>query len=143
MHQVLESFIGEEPIITCSFNEMHQVYQIYEVYICLDKYRLLPSPCPDTIKTNCKTPDALFPDFNPLVQPHSCPVPDHGNTPISYCTDPSSLALDELNPSDEENLERYLDSVDSELASDDDEFQNFLRNQTANALELDGEPGFF
>lgn len=133
LYEVLENYIGEEPIITCNFNEMYRVYQIYEVYICLDKYDLLPSPCPDaaSFRTNCRTAHALFPEFNPLHPP--CQF----HPPVSlYCTDPSSL--DELNPPDEKSLESYLDTVDSDLPSDDDESQYFLENNPVNGLELQG-----
>ena len=86
----------------CSFNNHYRVYQIYEVFICLDKWNLLPIPCPDaaTYRTNCMTPYVLFPEFIPL--PPRSPL-------VGHCTDPNSLACYESNPSDEENLESHLE----------------------------------
>ncbi|KAG0607075.1 hypothetical protein M758_8G001400 [Ceratodon purpureus] len=145
LHQVLGNYIGEEALITCSFNDFYQVSQIYEVFICLDKSQFLPLPCPTaaTFKTNCRTPTAMFPEFNPPGGPTSCPVhppSDHVHTPVRYCTDPALLPPDELNPIYEEKLDFHLDSIDSELASDEDEYQDFLRR---NELERDEELDFF
>lgn len=137
MKEVLGKAIGADPIITCSLNQQHKASQIYEVYICLDKERLLPFHCPDNpnLQTNCRRDDALFPAFDPR-SPSSSP----SVSPVRLCIDPNSrneMAL-RLSGDDEQQENRgfYMDSCDAELG---DEFQHFLGNRTGSD-ELDVDP---
>lgn len=133
MQEVLGKAFGADPIITCSLNQQHKASQVYEVYMCLDKERLLPFQCPNNpnLQTNCRKDDALFPAFDP--RSISPPV-----SPIKLCIDPDSrneLAF-RLSGGGEEQESRKLDlaSCDAELG---DEFQHFLGNKTGDELDVD------
>jgi len=139
MQEVLGKVFGANPIITCSLNQQHKASQLYEVYICLDKERLLPFRCPDNpnLQTNCRKDNALFPSFDPRStspSPSASPI-----SPVRLCINPNSrneLAFRLSGGEEQESRELYLASCDAELG---DEFQHFLGNRTGSD-ELDVDP---
>lgn len=138
MQEALGRFIGKDPFITCSLNQQQHVSQIYEVYICLDKVKLLPFHCPynPNLQTNCRRSNALFPKFDPRSPSPSPPTsPTKFNSPIRYCLAPGSMnELALLSDDDEEEAKESL--VDN-IHFDDEELRNFVGNTTVDELELD------